>query len=542
MPEAALLHRLYTNAAAGGQWQTTGARAVPLDERDAANVVSADVLAGLDDLLRKTQPAGNETAWVVRRFAAADGDSYACVVAAYPDLVHDADGRAGFLNHARLVRVSEPSFDASALVEAAESFPIQEICATPEEARLAAYVNLVSGEDRLIVRPVAIAELQQQSRAFLEDFLAACFAGLGQTQRMRIALKNAGESLAAQCAMAWAAMPLAMQRSSSFAIGAGDSCNVDVIFAAQGKSPAAVASKALLQCVKRYVALLDSHDVGAMLRNPKLTTVVALDEVVKRATVAAPLSQEMEMQTKKSKPRGDEWNPLDGDTVSELKRQYDAMEESLKDYVDQRLAAGERQASRGSRNPLATFAVWIPALSVLAALLIAYGAYLFLGSRKPATHSAPAQQQQTTTEESTPATNETPPAPIEQTAAQRAVAAAIASGKWADALRDYLAADAESAARAIADAASTAPASRAALEDLASRVSKGTDLKPEGRERLRALLIDTIAAQNDAGVTVDGKLADVDLARLKQQYGATSTKAIDAQSEIILRWMAGEGR
>jgi hypothetical protein len=541
MAEAALLHRLYTNAAAGGQWQTTGARAIPLEERDAANFVSPDVLAGLDDLLRKTQPAGSETAWVVRRFAAADGDSYACVIASYPDLVRDTDGRAGFLNHARLVRVAEPSFDVAALVDAAESFPIQEICATPEDARLAAYVNLVSGEDRLIVRLVAVAELQQLSRAFLEDFLAACFSGFGRSERTRFALRNADVPSMSQCALAWAAVPVALQRGSSWAIGVDDSCNVDVIFASQGKQPARVASAALLQCVKRYVDLLDSNELGAMLRNPKLTTIVALDEVVKRATVAAPLSQEREMQTKKSKSRGDEWNPLDADAVAELKRQYDAMEESLRSYVDQRLAAAERQASRGSTNSLATFGAWVPALAVLAILLIGYGAYSFMAPRKPSTHAVPAVQR-TTTEDFTPTTTEAPPVQIEQTAAQRAVAAAAVSGKWADALRDYLASDAETAARAIMDAASTAPSSRAALEDLASRVSKGTDLKPEGRERLRALLVDTIAAQNDNGVTVDGKLGDVDMARLKQQYGVTATKPIDVQSEIILRWMAGDAR
>jgi hypothetical protein len=542
MPEATLLHRLYTNAAAGGQSQETGARAIPLEERDAANVVSADVLAGLDDLLRKTQPAGNETAWVVRRFAAPDGDSYACVIASYPDLVRDAKGRAGFLNHARLVRVAEPSFDVTAIVEMAESFPIQEICATPEADRLAAYVNLVSGEDRVAIRPVAVAELQQLPRAFLADFLAACFAGLGQSQRMRFALTAPTiENLA----LAWAAVPLALQRSSSWAIGTDDSCSVDAIFAPQGKPPAQVASAAMLQCVKRYVALLDSHDFGAILGNASIKTVVALDEVVKRATVAAPLAQEMEMQTKKSKPRRDEWEPLDADTIAELKRQHEAMEESLRHYVDQRLAALERQPSRGNTPSLATFAAWIPSLALLAILLIGSGAYWFANLRKPSTHSVAAEEQARTEEERptfTPSTTETQPARIEQTSAQRAVAATETSGKWADALRDYLASDANTAARAIADLAATASSGRRTLDEFASRVAAGTDLKPEGRERLRALLVDAIAAQNDAGVTVDGKLADVDMARLKKEYSATATKPIDAQSEIILRWMAGAGR
>lgn len=565
MPEATLLHRLYTNAAdtkaTAGQWQTTGARAISLDERDAANVVSPDVLSGLDDLLRKTQPAGNETAWVVRRFAAPDGESYACVIASYPDLVRDASGRPGFLNHARLVRVAGPSFDVTALVEMAESFPIQEICAASEESRLSAYVNLVSGEDRLAMRPVAVAELLQLPRAFLEDFLAACFAGLGQAQRMRFALTAPTlENLA----LGWAAVPLALQRNSSWALGADESCNVDAIFRAEGKPPSRVASAALLQCVKRYVDLLDSApvDFDDILRNASITTVVALDEVVKRATVAAPLSafsqtsqkpQEMEMQTKKSRARGearrDEWDPLDADTVAELKRQYDAMEESLRHYVDQRLVALERQPSRDNTTSLATFAAWIPALAVLVIALAGYGIYWFMGHRTPSRRPITAAQRTATADDFTSTadgrsqtTPETETPRVEQTSAQRAVAIAKASDKWADALRDYLASDANAAARAIDDVAATAPTGRRALEDFASRVAGGTDLKPEGRERLRALLVDAIAAQSDTGVTVDGKLADVDMVRLKKQYGVTATKPIDAHSEIILRWMAGEGR
>ena len=61
------------------------------------------------------------------------------------------------------------------------------------------------------------------------------------------------------------------------------------------------------------------------------------------------------MQTKKSPAKGearrDEWDPLDADSVSELKRQYDAMEESLRHYVDQRLAIVDVEANAGQRWP-----------------------------------------------------------------------------------------------------------------------------------------------------------------------------------------------
>lgn len=76
------------------------------------------------------------------------------------------------------------------------------------------------------------------------------------------------------------------------------------------------------------------------------------------------------------------------------------------------------------------------------------------------------------------------------------------------------------------------------MEEIARRVQLGT---LASRDRLRLLLVDAIN-----GEKVDGKLDDVDVARLKKAFSVTTktnnVDDIDLQSEIILRWLAKEPR
>jgi hypothetical protein len=507
MGESELLHRLYTNAAG----DAAGARAIALDERDAFAMVSRDVLDGLDDLLRKTQPAGKETAFVVRRFS----QSYACVVASYPDLVRDAEGRPGFLNHARLVRATEPSFDAAALVELAESIPIGEICATPEATRLNAYVDLISGETSVNVRPVSVGELQQLPRTFLEEFLTACLAGCGKQERTAFAVQGHDH------ATAWAALPFALQRISSWGVGVENHCPVDAIFSSDGKPPARIASAALVECVKRYVHLL--HDAPqeflAILRNPAVATVVKLDEVVRRAAVAAPMrAQESEMQTKKTRVPREDADPLDADTVAELKRQYDAMALSVRDYVDKRTASLD---TRSQAPSIAT--LWVPIVAVLSLLLS--GAALYFSLRKTPTVTQPRETREVEVPAPVYTEPEPSPPPDVVNPASRAVVAAVKSGKWGDTLRDFLVAEPEFSARAIASL------NDPALDQFALLIRDRVDLKPEGRDRLRTQFLKSLAAEKN--------LTTADVIRA---YGVKAEKPQDVQSAVILRWMASLGR
>ena len=66
MPEAEILHRLYTNAAEDGAADPARGGVVAV-ERDAGPVVSKEVLGALDELLRKTSPSTTQPGWVVRR-------------------------------------------------------------------------------------------------------------------------------------------------------------------------------------------------------------------------------------------------------------------------------------------------------------------------------------------------------------------------------------------------------------------------------------------------------------------------------------------
>jgi hypothetical protein len=116
------------------------------------------------------------------------------------------------------------------------------------------------------------------------------------------------------------------------------------------------------------------------------------------------------------------------------------------------------------------------------------------------------------------------PAAVENAAA-RAVNAAEKTGKWGDALRDFLVAEPDFAARAIASL--NVPA----LDQFALRIRDRVDLKSDGRERLRAQLVKSIA--DEQGRTT------ADLARV---YGVKAGTPQNVQSEIILRWMASLGR
>ena len=84
----------------------------------------------------------------------------------------------------------------------------------------------------------------------------------------------------------------------------------------------------------------------------------------------------------------------------------------------------------------------------------------------------------------------------------------------------------------------------------ATRIEKKEDLRSEGRQSLRLLLVECIAAEVAApqDVIIDGNVADSGrlLDAIKQHYGVKSADKdltqMTLQSEIILRWMASHER
>jgi hypothetical protein len=565
MADAAILHRLYTNAAEEGATEAARGRVIDLGDRDASQYAGDDVLKSLDDLLRKTVPASTQTGFAVRRFIAKGGRTYACVVASYPDLVDAADDRAGVLNHARLIEVDAPSFDALALIELAQQFPIADVCAARPMRRLRAYLDELANETSVSVRAVEASALQREPREIVTSVVLACLATHARREHVAMSIADARPVAIAR---AWAALPLALQRTSSWAAGVKENCPVDVIFStSHGNAPAQTASDALVSCVKQYVQLLQSapETVSAMLANPALSDKTAFAAAVQRSAVAPELSSmagetmSKKERATKAEPRDAraEWQPLDGDVRAELDRQMKAMADVLRREMDDRLATFEAKLrSQSAAAPRQTslawtlLPVWVTAAVLVLAALAWFGIGRFLPGASRTQSSVAMPQDYDTARDPAPAPAN--PAPAVETAAvsprQAAVARAQTSGAWADEFKNLLERDASFVATTISAVARREEVPReanAALTNFATRIARNEDLQAAGRERLRALLLDCLASDLDgAKIRIDGKLADVapHVAALKRQYRAGSTSddptQMSLQSEILVRWLA----
>src|SRR5215212_779854 len=342
---ADVFHRIYTHAALDSL-DTTGGRTVPVDDRDAAGVLDPGALRELDELLKKTVPERNATAWVVRRFGA-----FACVVTSYPDLILDAEKRSGVLNHARLLRAgaSDPLFDVADLVASANDFGLDDLARAQPEERLAMYLDQLSGEQASVPeRPVSIEELQLLPPEFLREFLIACLVGSERREAIRFLLP-ARESITS-LAIAWAALPTGLQRSTSFAFAVADGCPIDVVFSTSSGTQAAKVGSELPAVVDRYLDLLfDSQsDALSLLRNSEIKSGTQFKEAVNGAMISGRNRMTKGKQQPPPRARGrDGGGSLDPEIVAELHRQYEAMQESLEDYVRQVYAQMEsRQPPR----------------------------------------------------------------------------------------------------------------------------------------------------------------------------------------------------
>ncbi|HET8773239.1 MAG TPA: hypothetical protein VFP80_05590 [Thermoanaerobaculia bacterium] len=546
---------------------------MPLEERDLLQADLPVIRRAVDDLLATTAPAGHQEAYAVVRYTGDGKETYACLVVSYPDLFQDATGRGGFLNHARLVRVSEPSLDAAALFEVAGDFPYREVCEVEASERRNAYIGKVAMEEPAIgVRAVAAAELQDIPRELLTDFLIGCLVHIGQKKGEPVLLRDDDP---AKLVRAWAALPLGLQRKSSWAVRVA-SCPVDVVFTrSQGKAASKDANKTLVETVQHYVSLL--HDapgrVDAILSNPAITTAGELREAVFSAaptaagTTPIPIAGQEEMAKNKAKAKvvpDQQWDPVHPDDVAGLSRQYKAMEASLRRIIDERFEALEvRQRSQQRSQPPAVSRAkgdggsvepwwrwrWLPLVAATVVSLVVVAAVLFWPDRKA---REPERPRETFSQPSPAPADDTPdPVPAEKPGS-RAVSAAEqsqATNAWAEALKGLLESDRTLVVRTIEDLSVNAPEDvRDQLDEFVVRIGRGEDLGSEGprsRERLRELLLDCIAFESVLpDVKVDGKLADVapHIDKLKKQSGVKSKvrdpASRELQSEIILRWIA----
>ena len=570
MSEVQVLHRLFSHAAtdpaAAAEWAP-----VAIEENDASASLPKIVLTALDVVMTKMTPAGSSPGWVVTRYAAHEG-SYACVITSYPDVIMES-GRAGFVTHARIVRApgGQAWLDIAALVEVAEAFAIDDVRACPEQDRLRQYVNLLSVETTVAIREVSLTDLDLP-RAFLCDALTGLLSERAKQQQALIALPAMEGTLMPELAQAWAAIPVALQQQSMWAVGVAAGCPVDVVFStSEGRTASSGASKAMVSFVSRYVNLLleGPYDFLPVLRNPDITTMPKLADAVSKAE---PLSFSNELASSSAatidmkRPKHDapqssaSRRELDEAMTSELDRQYRAMEDTLRTYVDQRLAVIKTRPSQsaGGTSPVRKWR-WERVLAVIGAIALAamviWGAFLFTGSgRHPdpqpstatgttATVTATAHTAHATQTTSSGAQTATMNDPAVAAAARRAaltatIVAADKNQKWADGLKALIDTDGAIVSTAVRTLARDLPPSQghADLDAIASNI----DAKSlSSRDPLRRLLVDALN-----GGTVDGKLKDISrrqLRDLKSQYGVKSKSSdvadIELQSEIILRWM-----
>lgn len=575
MGEVEILHRIFTNAAEGDVFEPARARIVTLDDGDASTAMSKGALDVLDELLTRTAPIRGQHGWVVRRFATADGRSYACVIVSYPDLVEASDERRGVLNHARLVVADHPSFDAAALIEMALEFPMADVRAEQPHRRLQKYLDVLSGE-AVALRDASLSELQTIPRGVMADILLGCLTGHQRVEGVRISMTDAGPAMIAR---AWAALPRELQRTSSWALEVQDGCPVDVIFAEEGRAPAIVASPPLTAAVLQYVSLL--HDApetfGAMIGNAGIAGVTAFASAVQKAALAPQLSSietsgKGEMAKKDKAPKvnprrerdPEEWRPLDDDARVEIDRQFKAIERSLQIALDERLSAFEarleaqgvvRGAAAADDARVLRRLGWSAGMVIVALMLGAGLWYLWTAfAGRSRTNTVAPETEEATTRQQPPAPAETGTTKPVPTAGpvRNAVIRAESSRKWAEELKAIVEAEPRFVAELVSetsDRAAIPSAMSKELLDFAERIEAKRDLGAEGRRRLRFLLVDCIASEiEETDVKIDGDVADATkvLAEIKERHSVASKEKdlaqMALQSEIILRWMAGRER
>lgn len=231
---------------------------------------------------------------------------------------------------------------------------------------------------------------------------------------------------------------------------------------------------------------------------------------------------------------------LDPDVIAELDRQYKAMEQSMRSYLDQRLAARAEsvQPQRAAVDPRLWVIVGLVALVLIAG---GGGAWWFYFRKPPHVERVEnVDEPSTTTIAETPDDPPPPAQPVnrERAAIRAAVASAEADGQWAVSLKNLI----EQQGRLVAAAMREADGN--ALADLAQRVEAGRPLTQAERAKVRVLLLEAIAE-----VKVDGNLRDVTpevLSRLRGTYSVTTRSTdktnMELQSEIILRWLESRAR
>lgn len=573
-----IYHCVFTHATDG--WSGSGGRFIAVD-RDAAQILPTEALIELKAFLGKLMPESKAPAWSMRRFAAGS-ERYACVIASYGGFA-DADGRDGVLNHARVVQLERDSlwFDPFPLVAMAEDFDIDSVREREPVDRLQAYLDRIAEEDVVTVIPLSREELKTLPRDLVRDVLTGTLAAIADTRgRRRV---RAPQGRLAQIARAWAALPVGLQRLSTWAYGANDGVPVQLIWSADlERTSVAAPSDAVIDCVAKYTGiLLDStYDIRQFVNDEEIDLAGFSKFVQVASATAAALPERPAMskksQKQESRPRSRVDSAIDDDSVLDLNRQYDRMFAAIKEYVDLRLDAYEAGGAMkvAARQALSSppGATWkqrldrnaVPIIGALiAGVLLTLGVLFAMGrlggdnagrgrAAVPARTATTTHESRVNPESATESQTETvDERPIASPRLRKLIDDAARTGKWKEAFLTLSETEPETVARMIDDTINAPTANsqtRSVLADLRDRVrGSGKKLNSNDREVLRKYLLQYIATREgtaDDAVAVDEDLSDLRSELMKAiktrtNVGSSSDKPDDfeLQSEVILRWL-----
>jgi hypothetical protein len=477
------------------------------------------------------------------------------------------------LNHARVVKLERDSlwFDPFPLVAIAEEIDIEAVRKREPIDRLQAYLDRIASEDVVVVRSLSRHDLKTLPPQLVRDVLTGTLAAIADTRGRRRVLAPRGRI--AEIARAWAALPVGLQRQSTWGYCANDGIPVQLNWTLHPEEVNVdPPSKATIDCVAKYTALLDSsYDVRQIVIDEDMD-LAAFSQFVQRAsaTVAATLPEKTEMTKKsprtESRPRPRSESEIDSDAVVDLNRQYDKMFASLKEYVDLRLDGFEAgRASKPSRSAESSAAIpkwkqWrdrygIPVAILLSVVVTVVVLELFgmLRARERASVNPPvATSSQEPAPIFTPSSTEAAEnAPQASPQLRQLIVDAATSGKWKEAFLALSEGEPETLARMIDDTINdpaTGQTTRSTLASFRDRIrGTGKKLNSADRETLRKYLLQYVARKDGSAgeaIVIDETLKDLTPAVMRSVKNRTraglateNPEDFELQSEVILRWL-----
>ena len=533
-------------------------------ERDASEILPSEALAELKELLRKLMPEGDQPAWAMRRFSGGK-DRFACVAVSYGGFA-DADRRDGVLNHARVVKLEPESawVDPYPLVALAAEFEIKSVLRRDAVDRLQSYVDAVAEED-VTVRALSRQELKSVPRELLHDVILGTLTGIADARvRRRVRMP---QGPLPQIARAWAALPVGLQRRSSWAYGVADGVPVQIIWTADAAEVNVDGpSRAVKDCAAKYTEIVfdSNYDLSNYVKNEQIDLGGFSQDVQRMAaTVAATLPETKAMSTKKSQkgesrsgPRGE--TLAEGD-VAELNRQYERILDSLKEYVDLRLEAYETgrpakalQPSKTRQGFMQQYGIALGAIGgVLLTIVIFFAIRWFQERQSVRTNVPQVPQQESGVLPQSETETEAADVPQTNSKLRALISSADASGQWKEAFLALTEQEPALVGGMIEDAIlhpSSGSAADSTLANFRDRLlGNGKKLASADREALRKYLLQYIGALEASAadpVIIDEGLSDLSpvlmrsiKVRTKTRSASDKAEDFELQSEIILRWL-----